>query len=178
MHCQKRVLRLFISLLITGFLVLPGALWAEFYRYIGEDGAIHFTDDLSQVPMDQREKMEAYKGVETPQPPALETPETDAATEAAQQANEAVTNLKEKRQALVTRQETLKTEYQRLMDAKAEIDTLRQTADTPEKQRALQEKAVALQAEITQYEARSKALNDEVNAFNAAVKAGAPAQPE
>jgi predicted RNase H-like nuclease (RuvC/YqgF family) len=178
MHCRKKHSQLFISLLITGFLVLPATLWAEFYRYIGEDGAIHFTDDLSQVPMDQREKMEAYEGVEAPQPPALETPGSDAATEAAQQAKEAVTNLKEKRQALVTRQEALQAEYQRLMDAKAEIDALRQSADTPEKQRALQEKAVALQAEITQYEARSKALNDEVNAFNAVVKAGAPAQPE
>jgi chromosome segregation ATPase len=160
--------------------LLPSALRAEFYRYTGEDGAIHFTDDLSQVPPDQRKKMETYTGTQTPQPPAVEAIETDAATEAANRAKEAVGFLEEKRQDLVDRQASLKTEYQRLMDAKAEVEALRQRADTLEKQRALREKMTALQADIAKYEAQAKALEEEVNAFNSAVKAGAPAtaQPQ
>ena len=57
-----------ISLVFAGCLLLPGLLRAEFYRYVGEDGAIHFTDDLSKVPKDQRDKMEAYTGVQSPSP--------------------------------------------------------------------------------------------------------------
>ena len=64
------------------------------------------------------------------------------------------------------------------MEAKDEIETLRESADTPEKQQALQQKVVILKADIAKYEEQSNALKEEVNAFNAAVKSGNPAQPQ
>lgn len=172
--------QLIFSILLLS-IAFPGSLWAEFYRYTGEDGAIHFTDDLSQVPLDQREQVEAYTGTQTP-PPAPEPAEVPKAQKAANLAKEAIANLEEQRQSLVTRQETLKTEYERLMNVKAETEVLRQTADTPEKQQALKDKLTALQADITKYDTQTKALEEEVNAFNEAiknnkaVKAGSPGE--
>lgn len=169
MRGQRFLLALFAGSLLVGSLLLPKALWAEFYRYTGEDGGIHFTDDLSQVPPDQREKMETFTESQPNHPPEIKR---DPAIEAADRAREAVTYLEEKRQALVTRQEELKTEYDRLMKARAEIESLRQAADTPEKRQALQAKVTALQAEIAAYDAKTRTLDEEVKAFNQAVKAG------
>jgi hypothetical protein len=155
---------------MIGSLLLPEALWAEFYRYTGEDGAIHFTDDLSQVPPDQREQVESFIETESPQPP--ETPKKEPAAEVADRARQAVTFLEEKRAGLLIRQKNLKAEYKRLMEARAEIESLQQTADTPKKQRALQEKITALQAQVAEYQSKSTVLDKEVNAFNQAIKAG------
>ena len=179
-HGQRCFLILFAGILLVGSLLPSKALRAEFYRYTGADGAIHFTDDLSQVPPDQRKKVETFTESQPSQIPQAVEVEKDPAVEAADRAKEAVTFLEEKRQTLVTRQEKLKAEYDRLIEARAEIEALRQAADTPEKRKDLQAKIAALQADIDTYETKTKALDEEVKAFNQAVKAGGSpkAQPQ
>ena len=133
-HGRRCFLILFAGILLVGSLLPLKALRAEFYRYTGADGAIHFTDDLSQVPPDQRKRVQTFTESQPPQTP--QAVKKDPAVEAADRAREAVTYLEEKRQTLVSRQEELKAEYDRLMEARAEIEALRQAVDTPEKRRA------------------------------------------
>ena len=172
MRGQLRLGVIFAGLLVFGVVLTSNPLRAEFYRYVGEDGAIHFTDDLSQVPPDQRKKMDTYSSTEPPKPAAPAVIDPDAADTTANSAKAAFSFLEEEREALMKRQENLKTEYQRILDTKAEVEQLSQTADTPEKQRALEEMVATLNADIAAYEAQSKALGEEINAFNSAVKAG------
>ena len=55
--------------LVLGLLLGLGAsAWAEYYKYRDENGAIRFTDDIMQVPVDQRQKIERYKSFESTQP--------------------------------------------------------------------------------------------------------------
>jgi hypothetical protein len=176
MRGQRTLFSFSVGLLLVVSLLFPSALWAEFYRYTGEDGAIHFTDDLNEVPPNQRGQVEAFSETKSAQPPAAV--EKDPATNAADQARSAVLFLEEKRNTLVTRQEKLKSEYERLIKAREEIESLRQTADTPEKQRTLEAKVTALKAEVSEYEAQAKALDEEVKAFNQAVKAGSSPQAQ
>jgi DNA repair exonuclease SbcCD ATPase subunit len=180
MRAQRILLTLLAGLLLIGGLSHPQAIRAEFYRYTGEDGAIHFTDDLSQVPPDQRKQMETFTESQPAPPQEAIDIKKEPATETADQAKAAVSFLEEKRQALMTRQEKLKTEYERLMKDRADIETLRQTADTKAKREALKSKVAALQADIDDYQEQTKALGEEVNAFNTAIKSGSPpnAQPQ
>ncbi len=56
----------------------PGPAAAEIYRYIGDDGGLHFTTDLEQVPSEQRE---AARSGAAARPPVnrAEAPEPSAA---------------------------------------------------------------------------------------------------
>ncbi|MGE0084784.1 MAG: DUF4124 domain-containing protein [Desulfococcaceae bacterium] len=63
------------------FLLISAPCSAEFYKYRDETGAIRFTDDLSLVPEDQREKASGYSEVksstEETSDPASETAEPE-----------------------------------------------------------------------------------------------------
>lgn len=75
-------------ILIAAMLAVPPAS-AEFYRYVDENGNIRFTDDITMVPREQREKLREYQDAingseDTPEAsqaapaaPAEKTPEPD-----------------------------------------------------------------------------------------------------
>jgi hypothetical protein len=48
-------------LLFTSALTLPVRVSAEFYRYITDDGRIHYVDDLTRVPEQYRKQMKIYR---------------------------------------------------------------------------------------------------------------------
>jgi hypothetical protein len=45
---------------LISFLLFSGSAFAEFYKYTDEDGNIRFTDDINQVPAEQRSKIRSY----------------------------------------------------------------------------------------------------------------------
>ncbi len=67
---------------ILVFLSCVMAAQAEFYRYKDENGAIRFTDDLAEVPEDQRPKLRVYDepadfGIEPEKPAEKENAEAE-----------------------------------------------------------------------------------------------------
>ena len=64
-----------IARLIVAFaFVFPGVCLADFYRYTDKDGITHFTDDLGNIPEDQRIQIETYRKSETLAAPTNEPP--------------------------------------------------------------------------------------------------------
>ena len=61
----------FRILLLTGFFMLAAAMpsSAEIYKYRDADGVLRFTDNLQEVPKDQRKQVEQYQEIKTKKEP-------------------------------------------------------------------------------------------------------------
>jgi len=55
-------------LIVTVFYMLSAAsVSAEYYQWIDQDGVKHYTDDVSEIPEDQRPGLNIYKSIKTPE---------------------------------------------------------------------------------------------------------------
>lgn len=72
-QAQALLLKIVLCLVLVFALVIRGECGPEVYKYTDKDGIVHFTDDLSDVPVEQRTKVEAYQ---ERKPPGV--PEKDA----------------------------------------------------------------------------------------------------
>jgi chromosome segregation ATPase len=62
---EDNPLKLIRCLVVLAICLLAFHVQAEIYKYVDEEGNYHFTDDLNQVPPDQREAMEASQEYES-----------------------------------------------------------------------------------------------------------------
>lgn len=152
-------------------MLIPTLSHAEFYKYRDASGVLRFTDNLAEVPEDQRPKVQSYK-----EPDDYLTPEQKAAKlkAASTSGDTASTNKKttslEKTQAtridLNKKKMALDQEYGELMKTKealmaAENDAMK----TVEGTREHREKITRLNLRIVDFEKRRKAFEKEVDAF-------------
>ena len=67
-------------LVLIGFFLLSVSAFAEFYKYTDENGNVRFTDDINQVPAEQRSKIRSYEESQSE-----ETSEPEKTAETAEQ---------------------------------------------------------------------------------------------
>ncbi|MCK4988576.1 MAG: DUF4124 domain-containing protein, partial [Desulfobacterales bacterium] len=111
-----KYLKIFV---LIGFLLFSVSVSAEFYKYTDEEGNIRFTDDINQVPEEQRSKIRSYVESENEEVSEQEeaTPEsTENQEQPKQQAN--FPDLSEDDE-----------EKESFEDAKNRIDTIKQEID-------------------------------------------------
>ncbi len=149
-------------------MLVPFISSAEFYKYKDESGVLRFTDDLTEIPKDQRPKMDAYSEPDDFVTPEQKQQKIDA--KKAQKAAEAAKVVKDKdamrlkldntKIALDKEYEELKKTKQDLIDARA--DAIKSAADT----KAHQEKVLQFNTRVEDLEKRRQAFAKEVDAFN------------
>jgi len=144
---------------LVALLVSYQPVAAEFYRYTDKHGNVLYTDDLSNIPADQREKAQKY---EAAQSSAEETPPPEkkaAKTEpAAPQTDE--------RKRLLQQEEVLNSEYQGLMKERDDLDEEKKSAVTPDQIKAYNLKVVDFNTRIKAYEEKRSAYSEKVDAYN------------
>lgn len=175
-------------LILLGLVLGAAPVQAEFYKYLDKNGNARFTDDLSEVPPDQRkaEEFEQYSGVKSPSSEQSKTGEAEAeggfypvaeemeaapSTEAESMSGDAI----EQRKALEERQKSLRKVYEALMKETRQLQN-RPIFRSPAEVRAYEEKLKAHEEKVKAYNRKKQALDADIEAFNQRV--GAPSEPQ
>ena len=170
-----KILPWMLAIALTLF-ALPAS--AEFYKYLDEQGNTRFTDDINQVPPEQRKGLKSY--VESESQPEPEPPTTDKAPEkpVAGQQDAADIYADEKpeagyyektRKELDKMKSELDAEYRAIMEEKQILTEERETAKSREQIMEYNKKVEKLNERAAAYETKGAEYSSRVEAFNAKI---------
>ncbi len=149
-------------ILLTLISLVPIPVFAEFYKYRDANGVLRFTDNLMDVPEDQRENLQSYREVVTPEEkPQISESEQKAA--ALKSRNTRIQQMNGEREALA----------QTFTDLETERKTILESAPDPQDQEAYEahrQRITAFNEKIKAYEEKRKQFQEKIDAFNAESK--------
>ena len=163
-----------LIIIVIMLAALPAS--AEFYKYVDENGNTRFTDDLTMVPPDQREKFRPYaEEADKPEaasdagatPPA-EPPAPPADSEEGRTPEEDLVELGKR---LEEEQAALDREYKALMEERKTIESQRQEFRTKRAMKEYEAQITTLNERNAAYEERRAAFDREVTGYNDRVEA-------
>ncbi len=155
-------LRYFMVALIV--FLAPGMAGAEFYKYRDANGVLRFTDDITEVPVDQRVKLKEYQSVVTPEPSTADTDEQKGQDPAQDGELSAMAK------SLEAEKTALEQEYQAIMEADRRIKASVADPENPADPEAYNKQLKELHQKIQAYDVRRKAFQEKASAFDAKMK--------
>jgi hypothetical protein len=164
-------------ILLIAFLLFSMNAFAEFYKYVDENGDTRFTDDINEVPEAQRSKINSYVESQSKEvPEQQEAVENQAEPEETvpdeQQANfpddseDEAESLSDTKQRLDQMREELEEEFEALTTAKEKLAKEKDKAITREQIIEYNKKIDALNARVKAYDEKGKAYEAVVDAYN------------
>jgi hypothetical protein len=153
------------------FLFTQTAAFAEFYKYRDANGVLRFTDNLAEVPPEQRPQVDSYQQVEDFQSPADRlsaepTQETEQEESGGSQGESDAAQIAARYRELNQKKAALDKEYTELVAAQQSLAQERESADTNEEKKAVNQKVQGLNERIAAFEQKRAAFEQEVQAFN------------
>lgn len=164
-----RVLCLVFLLVLLG---VSHPAHGDLYRYVDKDGVLHFTDNLADVPEDQRldshrfrepEEPSTPQGTEQPSPKGARPWGKEPSGEDKGEAEGKFEALKRDQEALERQYRELTVENQRLTEEQEKLRTQRQ-------RKRFDEKVADFNKRLSAFEDKRKDLKKRVHAYNAAFK--------
>jgi len=188
-------MRLLYALLFLICMWLPSSVLAEYYQYRDQNGVLRFTDNLADVPEDQRQQIESYteseefvkteeESLEYLQDTSVqeETGEDMEGADQSEETGEDMESANQSEEAETGRDDNL-AQLKKLNQMKAALDeefavlmeekqVLLQYKDSKKNMsmkeaKAYQKKVTLLNQRITDFEERRQAYKKEADAFNA-----------
>lgn len=161
---KKTILAIFSILLA---LLLTAYSNAEIYKYIDENGQKRWTDDLSQVPVEQRDSAERMETEATFETPSDQASDDAAPPDPAEKMEEATSDTDEpNREALEKEKADLDTMYQELLQEREQIEKAKAEAKGAQAKGPLAKRITAYNEKAEKYEQRLKAFNNDVSNYN------------
>ena len=168
----------FILLGSIFFMCLP--VFADFYRYVDEKGNVRFTDDLTQVPENQRSQIPNYTEFrEGPEKDGEREPDASAEqqNQVEEPAGESVpeeqpeqSDLTAVKMRLDQTKQALDSEFEALMQEREILEKQRLEIQNQEEYDKISEEITTLNGKIAAYENKRAAFNTEVQAYNTKVQ--------
>jgi uncharacterized coiled-coil DUF342 family protein len=158
--------------ILAMFVLTPIKAKADFYKYIDKNGNIIFTDDLSKVPENQRDKVKKYHEP----PPLPQTNKTvikktqESNTEKSQNISITSEEISSKREELKKRQTRLEQEYETLMEEKAALELQKAEAKGRNEIKSYNEQVRLFSDKLTKYNKKRIALESEVSEYNETIE--------
>ena len=150
--------RIVIMLLVL--MILPALVSAEIYKYRDQNGVLRFTDNLTEVPVAQRENIDQYQEIKTAPDVAEQAPD-NASGQAAVQDVQAV------EKELMDEKGVLDIEYSQLTEMRNSLEAAPQPG-TPEEIAAHKKKIQDYNIQLKIYEVKVKAFREKVQAYQEA----------
>ena len=166
-------MRLF--LFVFFLLAFSAPLSAEYYRYVDNQGVVYFTDNLAEVPTDQRSQENSFNEIKSVQnsddTKKMISAQTDQpgkeASASNQDPSEGEVNNLSQIQLLNKEKETLDQTYESLVRRKQALKKEEASAGTSKTKKIVQDKVNTLNQEIQDFEKLRKAFVIRAKAFNA-----------
>jgi flagellar motility protein MotE (MotC chaperone) len=167
-----KYLKIFI---IITFLMFSVNAAAEIYKYVDEEGNVHFTDDINQVPEAQRDKVSSYVESVSEDPPEQEVTQENQSEQAAktdQDANlpdlsdDESESLEEAKKRIDALKSEIDQEYKALMKEKDQLAKAKKQAKTKEQIIEFNKKVDSLNKRVASYEQKGKDYQAQVDAYN------------
>ncbi len=143
----------------------------EFYKYRDDSGVLRFTDNLTEVPVNQRPGAKSYKEADdylTPYQKKAQAEKKRREAEAAAKEEKLSTfeDQQEQRMNLNKTRTVLDTEYGELMREKKVLAKEKAQATTPDLQKAYKKNVNALNKRIIAYEGRRNQYEEDIKSLN------------
>ena len=148
---------------------------AEYYRYLDENGNVHYTDDLTNVPENQRTDINEYSGFQddgySQEKDEQKAEESQPLIEKKEEKNKPDTDdFSEIKKRLDQEKEKLDEEYRALMEEKKEIAIEKNKYRSKSQAKKYNKVILEFNEKIEDYERRKKLFNEEVEKYNSRVE--------
>ncbi|ABW68087.1 DUF4124 domain-containing protein [Desulfosudis oleivorans] len=156
----------FAALLLTGQVAS-----ADIYKYIDDQGRVHYANSLESVPPRYRKQVEIKEELKSsPQEPAG-TPAVAAPAPATSDGSNGANDFGEsKAAALKAQEQSIQKEFEALKAEQAELIRLKEAADTPDKIENYHRKMERFQERFDAFHERRKAFEKEAREYNEKVR--------
>ena len=156
----------FAALVLTGHVAS-----ADIYKYIDNQGRIHYANSLESVPPQYRKQVEIKEELEPPSKQPAGAPPVAAPAPAAPHISTGSNDFGESEAAaLKAREQALKKEFAALQAEQAELGRIKESADTPEKIEAYQREMEMFRERSDAFHERRRAFEKEAREYNEKVR--------
>ena len=157
---------LIVAVILT--MVLSASVHAEIYKYTDTDGQKRWTDDLSQVPPEQRESAERIESVssQTQSTDSDAQPQTDDGDDASTVDDTAEPVEAPSRDTLEQEKTELDTRYRELVEEREQLQKTNTEPMDAEARKAMNARIQEYNKKTEQYESQLNSFNEKVNAYN------------